>query len=115
MSEACIDDATDVRKIRDACGSLQVDHLHYSGGTKPMAAHARGTFKLADSQASYIDERKGLLRFDDGYDIPLRDRDLKLTLDLVLALHGAARIGERTITQAEARGRLMSPPSAQVS
>ncbi len=93
VSDVCIDDATDSRKIRDACNSLQVDHLHYSGGTKPMAAHARATFNLTESQASYLDERKGLLRFDDGYDIALSERDLGLTLDLVLALHGAERVG----------------------
>ncbi|MCZ7664460.1 MAG: hypothetical protein M5U22_16700 [Thermoleophilia bacterium] len=47
VSEVCIDDATDARKIHDACGSLQgMDHLHYSGGTKPMAARARATFTL---------------------------------------------------------------------
>jgi hypothetical protein len=33
VSEVCIDDATDARKIRDACAGLAVDHLHYSGGT----------------------------------------------------------------------------------
>ena len=97
--EVCIDDATDVRKIRDACKSVQVDHLHYSGGTKPMAAHARATIELAESQSSYLDERKGLLRFDDGYDIALADRDLGLTPDLVLALHGAVRIGTTTIVE----------------
>jgi hypothetical protein len=93
ISDVCIPDATDVRKIRDACASLQVGHLHYSGGTKPMAAHARATFGLGEAQASYLDERKGLLRFDDGYDIELAKRDLRLTLDLVLALHGAKRVG----------------------
>lgn len=96
VSSACIDDATDVRKIRDACRSLQVDHLHYSGGTKPMAACVRATVGLRDEQASYLDERKGLLRFDDGYDVALANRDLGLTLDLVLALHGAERIGKPT-------------------
>jgi hypothetical protein len=93
VSEVCIDDATDARKVRDACASLQVDHLHYSGGTKPMAAHARKTCQLGEAQASYLDERKGLLRFDDGYDVALAARDLGLTLDLVLALHGCERTG----------------------
>ncbi len=88
VEEVCIDDATDARKIRDACQGLQVDHLHYSGGTKTMAAHARMAFGLAEAQASYLDERKGLLRFDDGYDIRLENEDLDLTLDLVLDLHG---------------------------
>jgi hypothetical protein len=93
VSERCIDDATDARKIRDACQALQVDHLHYSGGTKPMAAHAHKAFKLGEGQASYLDERNGRLRFDDGYDVPLSGCDLRLTLDVVLALHGTERIG----------------------
>lgn len=99
VSTVCIEDATDVRKIRDACQSLQVDHLHYSGGTKPMAAHTRAMFGLGEAQearASYLDERKGLLRFDDGYEIRLAECDLGLTLDHVLALHGIKRIGTPT-------------------
>jgi hypothetical protein len=87
-----IQDATDVRKIRDACMSLgDVDHLHYSGGTKPMAAHARMVLQLDEHQASYLDERHGLLRFDDGYDLDLSGHDLGLTLDRVLELHGIER------------------------
>ncbi|GIX46053.1 MAG: hypothetical protein KatS3mg131_0264 [Candidatus Tectimicrobiota bacterium] len=88
----CIADATDVRKIRDACSTLRVDHLHYSGGTKPMAAHALQACGLCDSQLSYLDERKGLLRFDDGYDIQLDREDLGLTLELLLKLHGIERV-----------------------
>lgn len=91
VSTVCIKDATDVRKIRDACHSLQVDHLHYSGGTKPMAAHVRAMMGLEEAQASYLDERKGLLRFDDGFDIRLAECELGLTLDLILALHGYRR------------------------
>lgn len=96
VSEICIDDATDARKIREACQSLQVDHLHYSGGTKPMAAHAHKACHLAEGQASYLDERKGLLRFDDGYDIALSEHDLGLTLDVVITLHGAERTQSTT-------------------
>lgn len=97
VTEKCIDDATDVQKIRDACQGLGIDHLHYSGGTKPMAAHARYARQdrqgaLQDHQASYLDERKGLLRFDDGYDIPLNEHKLGLTLDLLLELHGIERV-----------------------
>lgn len=92
VNAVCIDDATDARKIRDKCGGLEVDHLHYSGGTKPMAAHARQACKLRESQASYLDERKGLLRFDDSYDISLDRREIGLTLDLLLKLHGIDRV-----------------------
>jgi hypothetical protein len=101
VSEVCIDDATDARKIRDACAGLAVDHLHYSGGTKPMAAHARQACTLAESQATYLDERKGVLRFDDGYDIRLDQHELGLTLDLLLKLHGIERVAP---TESEAEG-----------
>jgi hypothetical protein len=87
-----VEDATDARKIHDACASLQVDHLHYSGGTKPMAAHARKACSVDEARASYLDERRGLLRFDDGYDLNLEQRDLGLTLDRVLKLHGIERV-----------------------
>lgn len=92
LKDVCVDDATDARKIRDACQGLVVDHLHYSGGTKSMAAHARQACNLSDSQASYLDERKGLLRFDDGYDVRLDQCELGLTLDLLLKLHGIDRV-----------------------
>ncbi|SFW22836.1 Card1-like endonuclease domain-containing protein [Nitrosovibrio sp. Nv17] len=114
VSEVCIEDATDVRKIHDACKSLQVDHLHYSGGTKPMAAHARAAVNLDESQASYLDERKGLLRYDDGYDEKLSDRDLGLTLDLVLALHGAERIGSASATDGDPSGSDVDAVCARV-
>jgi len=92
VSKHVIQDATDARQIRDACRSLgDVDHLHYSGGTKPMAAHVRMTLKLEEDQASYLDERRGLLRFDDGYDLDLSELDLGLTLDRILELHGIER------------------------
>lgn len=92
VKDICIADATDARKIRDVCQDLDIDHLHYSGGTKPMAAHARTALRLQDCQASYLDERKGLLRFDDGYDIRLNEHALELTLDLLLELHGIQRV-----------------------
>ncbi|MBX3156452.1 MAG: DUF1887 family protein [Deltaproteobacteria bacterium] len=91
----CIDDATDRRKVHDVCSRLKVDHLHYSGGTKTMAAHARHSLQLGDNQASYLDERKGLLRFDDGYDVPLGDRDVGLSFDILLRLHGIERRANR--------------------
>lgn len=92
VKDRCIADATDARKIGDACGHLDVDHLHYSGGTKTMAAHARMICNLAEAQASYLDERKGLLRFDDQYDERLDQHTLGLSLDVVLQLHGVERV-----------------------
>lgn len=92
VKDVHIADATDARKIRDACQNLDIDHLHYSGGTKSMAVHARLSRHLSESQASYLDERKGFLRFDDGYDISLDQCDLGLTLDRILQLHGIGRL-----------------------
>jgi hypothetical protein len=91
VTESCIEDATDARLIRDACTKLDADHLHYSGGTKPMAAHARMTVVKEDEQASYLDERQGLLRFENGCDCQLSDMDFALTLDVLLELHGTTR------------------------
>lgn len=91
VTSVAIADATDAREIAEAVRGLKVDHLHYSGGTKPMAAHARRVCQIEEGQASYLDERKGLLRFDDGCEIRLEDCDLGLTLDVVLKLHGIKR------------------------
>jgi len=94
--ETCIEDATDAAKVRAAFSSLPEDaHLHYTGGTKIMAAHARmafGTLGGSDRQASYLDERKGIFRFDDGYEIELSQEGLELSLEDVLMLHGIERI-----------------------
>lgn len=43
--ETCIEDATDAAKVKDAFASVpKGTHLHYTGGTKIMAAHARMAF-----------------------------------------------------------------------
>jgi len=91
MSKEPICDATNAQEIRDVCKALDVDHLHYSGGTKPMAAHALQVCGLDDDQVSYLDERKACLRFADGFDIYLHQRELGLTLDRILGLHGVSR------------------------
>lgn len=126
VSDVCIPDATDVRKVRDACRSLQVDHLHYSGGTKPMAAHTRAMFGLGEAQearASYLDERKGRLRFDAGHYISLAECELGLMLDLILALHGAERIETPTTVNGgptesnvnEVCARVLNDPNASAN
>jgi len=107
LEETCIVEVTSASKVRNAFLSKDLSdaHLHYTGGTKIMAAHARMAFRDAggkDEQASYLDERKGLLRFDDGYEIDLSAQQLKLTLDDVLALHGIMRI-EQGIQQPDGR------------
>ena len=96
VKETCIDDVTDAAKVRAAFRSIPASthHLHYTGGTKIMAAHARMAFRDAggkDQQASYLDERKGLLRFDDGSNIDLLEQQISVTVDDFLALHGITR------------------------
>jgi len=92
LDERCIEDVTSAAKVRQAFGSIPSDaHLHYTGGTKIMAAHARMAFRESggkDEQASYLDERKGVLRLDSGYEIDLATQKLRLTLADLLALHG---------------------------
>mgnify|MGYP000244704636 CR=1 FL=1 len=98
LSETCIGDATDAAKVRSAFTSIPNDaHLHYTGGTKIMAAHARMAFREAnghDDHASYLDERKGVIRFDDGYKIDISKERLALTIDDVLGLHGIQPISK---------------------
>ncbi|NLT66838.1 MAG: hypothetical protein GXX84_09560 [Acidobacteria bacterium] len=96
VKETCIDDATDAAKVRAAFKSIPAGthHLHYTGGTKIMAAHARMAFRDAggtDQQASYLDEPKGLLRFDDGDHRNLSEQQLGLTVDDFLALQEITR------------------------
>ena len=104
IKETCIDRGTDVQKVRITCQSLLKDtHLHYTGGIKIMAAHARLVFQDGGgqhNQASYLDERSGVLRFDDGYEIDLTKRNLHLTIDGILDLHGVIRVKKEGNSQA---------------
>ena len=89
-----IKDAASARDVRDALEEVvdrfgQEDlHLHYTGGNKVMAVHARlaSARYLSDAQASYLDEQRMRLRFDDG-----QHKDLEanlLNLDTLFELHG---------------------------
>jgi hypothetical protein len=107
-SEA-IHDATNAREIRQICRAIEgVDHLHYSGGTKTMAAQARKVMALEDAKASYLDERGRRLRFDDGMDLELQDYGPVLDFDTVLNLHGVAR----KTSSMEKSARLPTPADA---
>lgn len=96
LDEKCIEDATSAPRVREAFSTVPDGaHLHYTGGTKIMAAHARMAFRDAgggNEHASYLDERRGVLRFDDGYEIELSRQSFQLGLDEVLGLHGIKRI-----------------------
>jgi len=95
VQERWIDDPTRAVSVRAAVRGLggPGTHLHYTGGTKSMAVHAHAELgrQLTDGDASYLDEERHLIRFDDGDDMDLSD-DL-LDLDLVLALHGVEPVG----------------------
>jgi len=97
IEEECVI-ATDAKHIRDKLQALFAKHpadthLNYTGGTKTMAAHARMVFaaaKLPDGNASYLDERDAVIRFDDGTaPIELANKSVELDLEITLALHGA--------------------------
>lgn len=96
QDETCIEDATDAAKVKDAFASVpKGTHLHYTGGTKIMAAHARMAFFQSggkDEHASYLDERNGILRFDHGYGIDLLHQNIDISFDDILALHGIQQI-----------------------
>ena len=85
------------RAVRDACRELPTkSHLNYTGGTKAMAAHARMAFREqggADADASYLDERDGVIRCDDGREVPLDEHNLDLSVEVLLQLHGSRRLG----------------------
>ncbi|WP_129675885.1 Card1-like endonuclease domain-containing protein [Candidatus Chloroploca sp. Khr17] len=96
LDDHFVEDATCATTVSRAISPLvgPTTHLHYTGGTKVMAAHARLAFQKADgtgTQASYLDEggskHTPRLRFDDGNAVPL-PADVPLTLETVLALHG---------------------------
>lgn len=101
LDEKFIEDAANAEKVREAIKSIPitpVTHLNYTGGTKIMAAHARMAFGArggTERQASYLDERRGVLRFDDGDEIDLSRERLELTLNDILALHGIETIPDK--------------------
>lgn len=92
----CVSSATKASAIRDACQSLDVDHVHYSGGTKTMAVHARASLVTTDKEASYLDERSAVVRFDDGYEVELTGCETRLSLGVLLQLHGVTDCGSST-------------------
>jgi len=100
-----VDDACSAHSVRRACRDLFTDaHLHYTGGTKPMAAHARLEFERQGgkpAEASYLDDRKGVLLFDDGRLVTLDGRQFELSLKLLAELHGLKLLKPRTVVAEE--------------
>lgn len=88
--------ATKAHDVAEACRrALEgADHLNYTGGTKVMAAQARMMFGAArEGAASYVDEPAGVVRLDNGNEIPIDASTL--TIALLLALHGLDVPGPR--------------------
>ncbi len=95
VDERFVEDAASAESIRAAWRDLPPPvHLHYTGGTKAMAAHlhARWREEFSDvdwkREASYLDERTEALRFDDGTSVALAGLDLQLELEPLAGLHG---------------------------
>ena len=82
-------------KVRDLIKSCNSAHLHYTGGTKVMSAHALKAFYEKSGRpenASYLDEAEACLRFDGNQSKKsLSDCGVTLTLNRILQLHGVTQ------------------------
>lgn len=95
-SDVYIADASDASDIAAKIAGLmngRADrvHLHYTGGTKVMSAHALHAFYKSggeEQHASYLDEKYVRLRLDDGSNKALSDCGVTISLDRILQLHG---------------------------
>ncbi|RLI53461.1 MAG: hypothetical protein DRP09_15685 [Candidatus Thorarchaeota archaeon] len=93
-----IRDATDSNRCRAAVtDEMGMYRLDYTGGTKVMSSSIHAEWSRrggTPDRASYVDDRSGLIRFDDGRSVPL-----KLTADLhsILRIHGLNPRGERFV------------------
>lgn len=91
-----VSDASDASEIATKIAGLmngRADrvHLHYTGGTKVMSAHALHAFYKSggkEQHASYLDEKNVRLRLDDGSNKALSDCGVTISLDRILQLHG---------------------------
>ena len=90
-----IEDAFSASTVCDKIASLMNDsgrvHLHYTGGTKVMSAHALKAFYNRggnNKNASYLDEINARLRRDDGTSTSLSDYRVTLNMERILQLHG---------------------------
>lgn len=93
-----ISDAGSAMAVREALDAIPRGWaLDYTGGTKVMASQARLAFSMNgaddDALAFYVDDRVGLVRFDDGSTSPaITD----LSLGAIASLHGRSLITDRT-------------------
>jgi len=107
VASRLVEDPTCAAAVRDRLRGLAGSeaargalHLNYTGGTKVMAVHARAALgdqgDLRDAAMSYLDDRGGRLRFDDGHDENLPAG--LVDLDTVMALQGMEPKRERPST-----------------
>lgn len=113
-------DAIDAQMIRRIVTHLPENAgLNYTGGTKTMATHIHAQWLASrggkDTFASYLDDRGGQLRLDDGTTKPLQ---ITLDLDTLCKLHGLKHKERSTVDGGpaadqivQAAGALTNPPS----
>jgi len=87
--DVVIRDATDSNRCRSVItDEMATYRLDYTGGTKVMSAaiHAEWSRRGGTpNRASYVDDRSGKIRFDDGRSIPL---NLSVNIHDILRVHG---------------------------
>jgi hypothetical protein len=106
FSRIVLADATNPYKIFEDLESHESlflkenSHLHYTGGTKAMAAQCLRFFyqkcNKSLSDASYLDDKNSLIRFDDGTTKNLEVLQLKIQLADLLQIHGLKFVKNRT-------------------
>ncbi len=94
-------------RIQEEIGSLPLDsnehvHLNYTGGTKNMAVQVYQTLasqhqmgKISHISFSYLDARDFKIKFDDGSSTADLRREIKITINDLLALHGCVQPEEK--------------------
>lgn len=97
-----ISDSTRAEAVHNAWREAETGDvkLHYTGGTKSMAVHLHEEWRASGGKtenASYIDDSKSLLRFDDGRDVELDEVGIELDLETLARLHGLGDLRARRI------------------
>jgi hypothetical protein len=103
-------------KVHDLIAKCNAAHLHYTGGTKVMSAHALKAFYENGGRpedASYLDEAQARLRFDGN--LPSRslsEYGVTLTLDRILQLHGVTQKTRSPVDGGPGQGDVQSIATA---
>lgn len=104
-----VEDETSLVELRRVLDALPPEtHLHYTGGTGSLAAHAQLIFDRREgSIGSCLDEERRLLRFDDGSDVHLRElvHNDDVLLDDIVDLQGYRLVNVSRLRDTTDRGR----------